>query len=208
MPSGGRGKVIERELRVNEEIRAREVRLISAEGEQLGIFPLRDALRIAAEQGLDLVEVAPMAKPVVCRLMDYGRHKYEMAKKEREARKKQRSGDVKETKLRPRIEQHDFGVKVRNTRRFLEDGDKVKVTLMFRGRELAYVDLGREVLDRLVQEVSDLAVVERPPRLEGRNMIMVLSPKHMRASGGPAHAQDEDSQRSKEAVPADRAGQG
>lgn len=123
------------------------------------------------------MEVAPTAKPTVCRVMDYGRHKYEMAKKEREARKKQRSADIKETKLRPRIEEHDYGVKLRNTRRFLEEGNKVKVTLMFRGRELAHVDLGRGVLERLMQEVSDLAMVERPPRLEGRNMVMVLSPK-------------------------------
>ncbi|MFZ5768184.1 MAG: translation initiation factor IF-3 [Bacillota bacterium] len=176
--AGGRGKNIDRDLRVNEEIRAREVRLIGVDGQQLGIYPLREALQIAYDQGLDLVEVAPQARPVVCRIMDYGRHKYEMAKRDREARKKQRTGDMKETKLRPRIEQHDFAVKVRNTRRFLEDGDKVKVTLMFRGRELAYVDLGREVLERLVQEVSDLAVVERPPRLEGRNMVMILSPKN------------------------------
>jgi len=147
------------------------------DGQQLGIVPLREALQIAYDQGLDLVEVAPQARPVVCRIMDYGRHKYEMAKRDREARKKQRTGDMKETKLRPRIEQHDFAVKVRNTRRFLEDGDKVKVTLMFRGRELAYVDLGREVLERLVREVSDLALVERPPRLEGRNMVMILSPR-------------------------------
>ncbi|MDI6823999.1 MAG: translation initiation factor IF-3 [Bacillota bacterium] len=168
---------MDKDLRVNEEIRAREVRLIGVDGQQLGIVPLREALQIAYDQGLDLVEVAPQARPVVCRIMDYGRHKYEMAKRDREARKKQRTGDMKETKLRPRIEQHDFAVKVRNTRRFLEDGDKVKVTLMFRGRELAYVDLGREVLERLVQEVSDLALVERPPRLEGRNMVMILSPR-------------------------------
>jgi len=176
--AGGRGKPIDRDLRVNEEIRAREVRLIGVDGQQLGIFPLREALQIAYDQGLDLVEVAPQARPVVCRIMDYGRHKYEMAKRDREARKKQRAGDMKETKLRPRIDQHDFAVKARNTRRFLEEGDKVKVTLMFRGRELAYVDLGREVLERLVQEVSDLAVVEKPPRLEGRNMVMILSPKN------------------------------
>lgn len=195
--AGGRGKVISKDLRVNEEIRAREVRLISAEGEQLGIVPLREALRIAAESGLDLVEVAPTAKPAVCRIMDYGRHKYETAKKEREARKKQRVGDIKEVKLRPRIEQHDFQVKVRNARRFLEDGDKVKVTLMFRGRELAHVDLARQVLERMVQEIADLASVERPPRLEGRNMVMVLMPRNVKPvvekrEGAILNAEDEN----------------
>jgi translation initiation factor IF-3 len=164
-------------LRVNEEIRVREVRVVTQEGEQLGIFPIRDALRLAAERNLDLVEVAPSAKPPVCRIMDYGRFRYEQAKKERDARKKQHQVTIKEVKLRPRIDDHDFEVKARNAQRFLKDGDRVKATIMFRGREIVHTDLGRDVLERLVAFVQDIAVVERPARVEGRNMTMFLVPK-------------------------------
>jgi len=163
---------------VNGEIRAREVRLVGTNGQQLGIMPLREALRIAHEQGLDLVEVAPQARPPVCRIMDYGKYKYEQSKREREARKKQRIIDVKEVKLRPGIEEHDFQVKARNALRFLEDGDKVKVTIMFRGREISHPELGEKLCWRLADQVSELASVERPPKLEGRNMVMILAPKH------------------------------
>lgn len=163
---------------MNEEIRAREVRLVSPEGEQLGIVPLKEALRIAQERGLDLVEVAPTAKPPVAKIMDFGRFKYEQQKKEREARKKQKLVNIKEVKLRPRIEEHDFIVKAKNAERFLREGDKVKATIMFRGREIVHPDLGKEVLDRLAEYVQDIAIIERPAKVEGRNMTMVLSPKN------------------------------
>lgn len=141
-------------------------------------MPLREALRIAQEQGLDLVEVAPQARPPVCRIMDFGKYKYEQSKREREARKKQRTVDIKEIKLRPGIEEHDFKVKARNTLRFLEDGDKVKVTVMFRGREISHAELGEKLCWRLAEEVAERASVERPPKLEGRNMVMILAPKN------------------------------
>ncbi len=155
----------------------REVRVVTQEGEQLGIFPIRDALRLAVERNLDLVEVAPSAKPPVCRIMDYGRFRYEQAKKERDARKKQHQVTIKEVKLRPRIDDHDFEVKARNAQRFLKDGDRVKATIMFRGREIVHTDLGRDVLERLVAFLQDIAIVERPARVEGRNMTMFLVPK-------------------------------
>jgi len=170
-------KVISKDLRVNDEIRAREVRLIDKDGQQVGIMSLREALRLAGESGLDLVEISPSAKPPVCRIMDYGRYKYELAKREKEARKKQRVVHIKEVKMRPTIEDHDFEVWVRRTERFLEEGDKIKGIITFRGREIVHADLGRKVLDRLAQRVAHLAVVERPPKLEGRNMIMILNPK-------------------------------
>ncbi|KUK30944.1 MAG: Translation initiation factor IF-3 [Thermoanaerobacterales bacterium 50_218] len=152
--------------------------MIDSDGQQLGIVPLKEGLRIAMERGLDLVEVAPRAKPPVCRIMDYGKYKYEQSKKEREARKKQRVITVKELKLRPNIEEHDFQVKVRNALRFLQDGDKVKVTLMFRGREISHSDLGRNLCLKFYQCVQDYAVIEREPKIEGRNMVMVLAPKN------------------------------
>lgn len=164
-------------LKINEEIRAREVRVTSSTGEQLGIMATRDALRLASEQQLDLVEVAPMGKPPVCRIMDFGKYRYEQQKRDKEAKKKQKVVTVKEVKLRPNIEQHDFSVKLKNAIRFIEDGDKVKVTIMFRGRELSHPELGREVLLKMAAELKDLVTVERDPRLEGKNMIMILSPK-------------------------------
>ncbi|NPV27097.1 MAG: translation initiation factor IF-3 [Firmicutes bacterium] len=170
--------LISKDLRINEDIRAREIRLVSETGEQLGIMSVRDALKVAQEKGLDLVEVAPTAKPPVCRIMDYGKFKYEQSKREREARKKQRVINIKEIKMRPNIEEHDFQVKVKNVARFLEDGDKVKVTVMFRGREISHAELGQELCARLAEAVKDLAAVEREPKVEGRNMIMILSPKH------------------------------
>lgn len=164
-------------MRLNEAIRAREVRLVDASGEQLGVVSGYDALRIAQEKGLDLVEVAPMAKPPVCRIMDYGKFKYEESKRERESRKKQKVISIKEVKMRPNIEDHDFEVRYRQTERFLKEGDKIKCTIMFRGREVVHSELGKQVLDRLLERVKDLAVVERPAKLEGRNMIMILSPR-------------------------------
>ncbi|HHV35515.1 MAG TPA: translation initiation factor IF-3 [Syntrophomonadaceae bacterium] len=164
-------------MRVNEEIRVREARVIDSNGQQLGIIPVREGMRIAADQGLDLVEVAPQAKPPVCRIMDYGKYKYQQSKRERDARKKQRVINVKEVKMRPRIEEHDFQVKVRNARRFLNDGDKVKVTLMFRGREITHAALGRDLCMKFYKELENLAAMEKVPKVEGRNMIMVLVPK-------------------------------
>lgn len=141
------------------------------------MLPLREALRLAEEKQMDLVEVAPQAKPPVCRIMDYGKFRYEQSKKEKEAKKKQRVITVKEVKLRPNIDDHDFDVKAKNAIRFLKDGDKVKATIMFRGRQIVHPELGRKLLIRLAGEVVELANVERTPKLEGKNMIMILSPK-------------------------------
>jgi translation initiation factor IF-3 len=151
--------------------------LTSATNEPLGIVQLRDALQMAAEQHLDLVEVAPTAKPPVCRIMDFGKFKYEQQKREKEAKKKQKVVTVKEVKLRPNIEDHDFDVKFKNAQRFLEDGDKVKVTIMFRGRELSHPELGKKVLDKMASQIKEIANIERAARLEGKNMIMILAPK-------------------------------
>lgn len=171
--------IISKDLRINEEIRAREVRLVGEEGEQLGILSGRDALQIAHEKSLDLVEIAPTAKPPVCKLMDYGKFKYEQSKKDKEARKKHKVTEIKEVKLRPNIEDHDFETKARNAQRFLNDGDKVKVTIMFRGREITHPDLGKKLCLRLAEFVKVEANIEREPKLEGRNMIMILTPvKH------------------------------
>ena len=150
--------------------------MIGTDGEQVGIIPVDEALRIAEEQGLDLVEVAPMARPPVCRIMDYGKFRYEEQRKAREARKKQHHVQIKEVKMRPGIEDHDFEFKTKHARRFLEEGNKVKVTMMFRGRQMTHPELGREVLDRVVTEVADVGKVESSPSMEGRSMTMVLTP--------------------------------
>ena len=142
----------------------------------MGVVPVEEAQASARERGLDLVEVAPNARPPVCRIMDYGRYKYEQAKADREARKKQHVTQMKEIKMRPNIEEHDFEFKTRHIRRFLEDRNKVKVTIMFRGREMAHTENGREVLDDVIEEIGDLAVVEQEARLEGRNMFLILAP--------------------------------
>lgn len=151
--------------------------MVDADNNQLGVLPLREALRLADERRMDLVEVAPQAKPPVCRIMDYGKFRYEQSKREKEAKKKQRIITVKEVKLRPNIEDHDFDVKAKNAIRFLKDGDKVKATIMFRGRQIVHPDLGKQLLDRLAVQVADIANVERTPKLEGKNMIMILTPK-------------------------------
>ena len=152
--------------------------MVDEDGEQLWIVPPKEALRIAMEKGLDLVEVAPNAKPPVCRIMDYGKYKYEQSKKEREARKNQRIINIKEVKLRPNIEDNDFMTKARNAIKFLENGDKVKVTIMFRGREITHSELGKELCLRLADLVKDIAKIEKEPKVEGRNMTMVLAPKN------------------------------
>ena len=169
--------IANKELQINEEIRDKEVRVIGAEGEQLGIMSSRDAYNMAQEKNLDLVKIAPQAQPPVCRIMDYGKYRYEQQKREKESRKKQKTFDIKEVKLRPGIEEHDFNVKFKNAVRFLEDGDKVKVTIMFRGRELSHPELGEVLLNKMAAQLKEMAVVERQPKLEGKNMIMIVAPK-------------------------------
>ena len=164
-------------MRINEDIRAREVRVNAEDGEQLGVMSVEDALNLAIERHLDLVEIAPTAKPPVCRIMDFGKYRYEQQKRDKEARKKQKTFDIKEVKLRPGIEDHDFDVKFKNAVRFLEDGDKVKVTIMFRGRELSHPELGEVLLIKMAKQLEDLAIIERAAKLEGKNMIMIVSPK-------------------------------
>lgn len=165
------------QMLVNEAIRAREVRLIGPDGAQLGVVPIREALRIAQEANLDLVNVAPTAKPPVCRIMDFGKFKYEQAKKEKEARRNQKIIEIKEVRFSSNIEEHDFQTKLRNVRKFLEDEDKVKCTIRFRGREITHSEIGQQVLDRLAAQVEDISIVERKPKIEGRSMIMILAPK-------------------------------
>jgi translation initiation factor IF-3 len=166
----------------------------SATGEQLGIMPTREALRMAEEQHLDLVEVAPKAKPPVCRIMDFGKYRYEQQKREKEAKKKQKTISIKEVKLRPNIEQHDFDVKVKNAVRFVQEGNKVKVTIMFRGRELSHPELGREILDRVAATLGDTVSVERNAKLEGKNMTMILAPKAQKAKKPQVQAPAEDAE--------------
>lgn len=162
--------------RVNRMIRAREVRVVSDDGEQLGVMRVDDAIERAASVGLDLVEVAPNAVPPVCRIMDYGKFKYQQKKKAVDAKKNQTSIEVKEIKFRPKIEEHDFETKTRNIKKFLDDGNKAKVTVMFRGREVSHPELGKELLDQVLVALKDCCVVDQAARLEGRNMSMVVSP--------------------------------
>jgi translation initiation factor IF-3 len=164
-------------IRVNEEIRVREVRVVSPEGEQLGILPIAQALEAATQRGLDLVEVAPEANPPVCRIMDFGKYKYLQARRQKEARKKQTIIQVKEVKIGPKTDAHDFEVKAKHIRRFLEGGNKAKVTVRFRGREMAHTQLGWKMLHRVTQALADVAVVEHQPKMEGRALSMILSPK-------------------------------
>ncbi len=163
--------------RVNEMIDSQQVLVIDGEGAQLGVMATRAAIMLAEEAGLDLVEVSPNASPPVCKMLDYGKFKYESQKKANEARKKQKTVEVKEIKMRPNIDDHDYDVKMRSILRFFEEGDKVKVTLRFRGREMAHQELGMELLNRVRGQVDEIAKVELYPRLEGRQMIMVLAPK-------------------------------
>lgn len=163
--------------RINEEIRAREIRVVGDDNEQLGIMSVRDALAMAEERQMDLVEVAPNGKPPVCRIMNYGKYRYEQQKREKEAKKKQKVVTLKEVKLRPHIEDHDFYVKMRNAQKFLGEGNKVKVTIMFRGRELSHPELGQNVLTRFSKELEEVATVEKGAKLEGKNMTMILASK-------------------------------
>ena len=172
------------DLRVNDQIRAREVRLVGPQGEQVGIVSIDKALQLAADVDMDLVEVAPTARPPVCKLMDYGKYKYESAQKARASRRNQQQTVIKEMKLRPKIDTHDYETKKGHIVRFLKAGDKVKITIMFRGREQSRPELGRRLLDKLAEEIADLGVVESAPKQDGRNMVMVVAPN--RPKGGDA----------------------
>ncbi|HUH59037.1 MAG TPA: translation initiation factor IF-3 [Candidimonas sp.] len=167
----------EKPHRINGEIRVPEVRLIGVEGEQLGVVKTPDALLMAEQNDVDLVEIAPNAEPPVCRLMDYGKFKYQEQKRQAEARSKQKIIQVKEVKFRPGTDEGDYQVKLRNLRRFIEEGDKAKVTLRFRGREMAHQELGMRVLERVRDDLTELCLVEAMPKLEGRQMVMVLAPR-------------------------------
>jgi translation initiation factor IF-3 len=167
---------IVKDVRVNREIRAKEVRVIDPEGKQLGILPLAEALRAAANFDLDLVEVSAKSEPPVCRIMDYGKFRYQQSKKAHEAKKKQAIVHIKEVKMRPKTEEHDFQFKLRHIERFLREGDKTKVTIVFRGREMAHPDLGRNILTRVTEGTREWGRVEQAPKLEGRNFTMVLTP--------------------------------
>ena len=173
----GGAPIAKPDVNINEAIRAREVRVVDDEGNQLGILSLDAALQAATERGLDLVEVSPNAEPPVCRIMDYGKYKYQASKRAAEAKKKTARVDIKEVKMRPKTEEHDFQVKLRNAKKFLESGNKVKVTVMFRGREVTHPEFGQRLLERLAEEVQDLGQVEMTPRMAGRFMTMVMAPK-------------------------------
>ncbi len=162
---------------INEGIRDAEVRVIASDGSMLGVMPLKDAQDMAAAEDLDLVKIAPQATPPVCKVMDYGKYMYELAKKEREARKNQKVIDIKEVWIKPRIEEHDFEFKAKNACKFLEEGNKVKVSVRFRGREMNYASLGEQVLNKFADAVAQVGTVDRRPKLEGRSMTMILSPK-------------------------------
>ena len=165
------------ELLINEQIREKEVRVISEDGQQLGIMSSQEALRLAEDQDLDLILIAPTAKPPVCRIMDYGRYRYEQAKKERDAKKKQKIVEVKEIRLSPNIDTNDLNTKSNNARKFLEKGNRVKVTLRFRGREMAHVNVTKGVLDEFAATLADISNVDKPAKMEGRSMSIVLAPK-------------------------------
>lgn len=192
---------------MNERIRAREVRVIADDGAQLGIMTTFDALKLARERELDLVEVAPQATPPVCRILNFGKYKYQQTRKMHEARKHQRNIQVKEVKFRPKIDEHDYAFKKKHCERFLAEGDKVKCVIMYRGREMAHTDFGKHVLDRLLGELEDVAIVEITPKLEGRNMFAIISPKKSSTKETVRHAKTEDAPGSKEAVQADVVGQ-
>lgn len=165
------------ELMINEQIRDREIRLIGQDGEQLGIMSASEAMKMAREAELDLVKIAPGAKPPVCKIIDYGKYRYELARKEKEARKKQKTIEIKEVRLSPNIDDNDLNTKVSAARKFIQKGDKVKVTLRFRGREMAHVQSSKRILDVFAEKLADIAVVDRAPKMEGRSMTMFFSEK-------------------------------
>ena len=165
------------ELMINEQIRDREIRLIGEDGEQLGIMSARDAMKLAREAKLDLVKIAPTAKPPVCKIIDYGKYRYEQARREKEARKKQKTIEVKEIRLSPNIDTNDLNTKVNQARKFVSGGNKVKVAVRFRGRELAHTAVGKTILEDFAQKLSDIAVIDKPAKLEGKSMVMFLVEK-------------------------------
>ena len=165
------------ELMINEQIRDREVRVIGENGEQLGIMSARDAMKLAREAELDLVKIAPTAKPPVCKIIDYGKYRYELARKEKEARKKQKIIEIKEVRLSPNIDVNDLNTKINNARKFITKGNKVKVTLRFRGREMAHMQASRHILDDFAKQLEDIAVIDKPSKVEGRTMVMFLTAK-------------------------------
>ena len=171
------GVLLISELMINEQIRDKEIRVIGENGEQLGIMSAREAMKLAQEAELDLVKIAPTAKPPVCKIIDYGKYRYELARKEKEAKKKQKTVEVKEVRLSPNIEDNDLNTKVNNAKKFIQKGNKVKVTLRFRGREMAHVQTSKHILDDFAELLKDVATVEKPAKLEGRNMSMVLTEK-------------------------------
>jgi len=173
----GVDRIKEINLKRNEEIRVQKVRLIDEDGKQLGVVPTSKALDIAREKGLDLVLVSPNSNPPVARIMDYGKYKYEAVKKAKDARQKQKKTQLKQMKFRPKIDVHDYQTKLKHLRRFLEEGHKVRVTIMFKGREMAFTDKGKEILEKIANDLQDIAVVEGKPRLEGRDMWLNLRPK-------------------------------
>ncbi len=166
------------ELMINEQIRDKEVRLIDVDGEQLGIVPVKEAQRIADEKKLDLVKISPNAKPPVCKIMDYGKHRFDQQKREKEARKKQKVISIKELRLSPNTDTHDINVKIKKAKEFLQDGDKVKVSVRFRGRELGHTEVAFKIFDNFAEAVSEYGVVEKAPKMEGRSMAMFLAPKN------------------------------
>lgn len=170
-------KIISKDFLINEEIREKEVRLIGNDNSQLGIFPIKDALRMAEEKELDLVLIAPTATPPVCKIMDLGKFIYEQQKKDKEAKKKQKIVNIKEVRLSPNIDEHDISIKANNAKKFLLDGDKVKVTIRFRGREVEYSHLGFGILQSFSNRLEEVCIIEKPSKLEGKNMIMILAPK-------------------------------
>ena len=171
-------RIVVAKHRVNHLIRNPEVRVIGADGEQLGVLKTSEALKQAKEAGFDLVEVAPNSEPPVCRIMDFGKFKYEQSKKDHKIRQHQKSTQVKEIKLRPRTDRHDLETKIRQIRTFIAEGNKTKVVVMFRGREMANQELGRTAMSKIVEEVNEFGVIESPPRMEGRNLYMIVAPKH------------------------------
>jgi len=185
LPGGGGIKEKEREkrVRINEQIRIPEIRVIDSEGNQLGILPTPEALKKAEEQGLDLVEIAPTSRPPVCKIMDFGKFKYEQSKKARESRKKQHTTHLKEIKIRPKIEEHDLQFKMRNAEKFLTDRDKVKITVVFRGREMEHMDMGRKILDRIVTQFAEIAVIEKDAVQVGKMISLILGPRSDRKGG-------------------------
>jgi len=164
-------------ININRNIRAKEVRVIDPDGNQIGVIPTYKAIAVANDFGLDLVEISPNATPPVCKIMDYGRFKYERTKKKQEAKKKQTTFQLKEIKVRPKTGEHDLNTKINHIKKFLDKKDKVKVTVIFRGREITLTNLGRKLLEKIVQETEEIAIVEQPPKFEGRTMVMVLAPK-------------------------------